>query len=142
MPGRVRKGSHGALTIDEAASLVGVDRKTAYACLRHGLLPGAKVGTRWIVLRADLPGLDEKDIEVRVQDNTLTIQGERKEEKEEKKEDYYCSERAYGAFMRSLTLPASVDASKIKATFKKGVLEVHLPKAKEAKGTKIEIKAA
>lgn len=95
-----------------------------------------------IVLRADLPGLDEKDIEVRVQDNTLTIQGERKEEKEEKKEDYDCSERAYGAFMRSLTLPASVDASKIKATFKKGVLEVHLPKAKEAKGTKIEIKAA
>lgn len=51
---RARRGGEGALTIDEAASLVGVNRKTAYACLRHGLLPGAKVGARWIVLRADL----------------------------------------------------------------------------------------
>jgi HSP20 family protein len=95
-----------------------------------------------IVLRADLPGLDEKDIEVTVQDGTLTIRGERKEEKEEKKEDYYYSERSYGAFSRTLPLPATVEADKVKATFKKGVLDVHLPKAKEAKGKKIEIKAA
>jgi HSP20 family protein len=95
-----------------------------------------------IVLRADLPGLEEKDIEVRVHDHTLTIQGERKEEKEEKKEDYYYSERSYGAFARTLSLPAGVEADRVKATFKKGVLEVHLPKAKEAKGKKIEIKAA
>jgi hypothetical protein len=95
-----------------------------------------------IVLRADLPGLDEKDIEVRVHDHTLTIQGERKEEKEEKKEDYYFSERSYGAFTRTLPLPAGVEADKVKATFKKGVLEVHLPKAKEAKGKKIEVKAS
>jgi excisionase family DNA binding protein len=54
MVGRTRRGVGGALTIDEAASLVGVDRKTAYACLRHGLLPGAKIGARWVVLRADL----------------------------------------------------------------------------------------
>ena len=94
-----------------------------------------------IVLRADLPGLDEKDIEVRVQDHTLTIQGERKEEKEDKKENYYYSERSYGAFVRSVMLPTTVEADKIRATFKKGVLEVHLPKAKEAKGKKIEIKA-
>lgn len=94
-----------------------------------------------IVLRADLPGLDEKDIEVTVQDGTLTIRGQRKEEKEEKKEDYY-NERAYGAFTRTLALPAGVDRERIKATFAKGVLEVHLPKAKEAKGTKIEVKAA
>jgi HSP20 family protein len=95
-----------------------------------------------IVLRADLPGIDEKDIEVTVQDGTLTIRGQRKEEKEEKKEDYYYSERAYGTFTRTLTLPAGVERDKVKATFTKGVLEVHLPKAKEAKGTKIEVKAA
>jgi HSP20 family protein len=95
-----------------------------------------------IVLRADLPGLDEKDIEVRVQNGTLAIRGERKEEKEEKKEDYYCSERSYGAFVRTLTLPAAVEADKVKASFKNGVLEVHLPKAKEAKGRRIEVRAA
>jgi HSP20 family protein len=95
-----------------------------------------------IVLRADLPGLDEKDIEVTVHDHTLTIQGERTEEKEEKKEEYCFSERSYGAFTRTLPLPAGVEADKVKATFKKGVLEVHLPKAKEAKGRKIEVKAS
>ncbi len=95
-----------------------------------------------IVLRADLPGLDEKDIEVTVQDGTLTVRGERKEEKEEKKEDYYYSERTYGAFTRTLMLPTGVDPDKVKATFSKGVLEVHLPKAKEAEGKKIEVKAA
>ncbi len=95
-----------------------------------------------IVLRADLPGLEEKDIEVTVQNGAVTIRGERKEEKEEKKEDYYYNERSYGVFTRTMTLPTGVDADKVKATFKKGVLEVHLPKAKEAKGTKVEIKAA
>lgn len=94
-----------------------------------------------IVLRADLPGLAEKDIEVTVQDGSLTIRGERKEEKEEKKEDYYCCERRYGLFARTLPLPAGVEADKVKATFKNGVLEVSMPKAKEAKGKKIEIKA-
>jgi HSP20 family protein len=94
------------------------------------------------VLRADLPGLDDKDIEVTVEDGTVTIRGERKEETEEKKEDYYYSERSYGVFARTLPLPAGVEPDKVRATFKKGVLEVHLPKAKEAKGKKIEIKAA
>jgi HSP20 family protein len=95
-----------------------------------------------IVLRADLPGLEEKDIDVTVEDSTLTIRGERKEEKEEKRENYYYSERSYGAFARTVALPATVDRDKVKATFKKGVLEVHLPKAKEAVGKKIEVKAA
>jgi HSP20 family protein len=94
-----------------------------------------------IVLKADLPGLDEKDIEVTLQDGSLTIRGERKEEKEEKKDDYTYSERSCGAFTRTLALPAGVEADKVKATFTKGVLEVHLPKAREAKGTKVEIKA-
>lgn len=93
-----------------------------------------------IVLRADLPGMDEKSIDVTVQDGALTISGERKEEKEEKKEDYYYSERTYGSFSRTVMLPAGVEADKVKATFKKGVLEIHLPKAKEAKGKKIDIR--
>jgi HSP20 family protein len=95
-----------------------------------------------LIVRADLPGLEEKDIDVTVEDGTLTIRGERKEEKEEKKADYYYSERSYGAFVRTLALPTAVESDKVKATFKKGVLEVHLPKAKAAVGKKIEVKAA
>jgi HSP20 family protein len=94
-----------------------------------------------IVVKADLPGFDQKDIEVTVQDGTLLIRGQRKEEKEEKKEGYYYAERASGAFTRSLALPTGVEAEKVKATFKQGVLEVHLPKAREAKGKTIEVKA-
>lgn len=95
-----------------------------------------------ILVRADLPGFDEKDIEVTVQDGMLTVRGERKEEKEETKDAYYVSERSYGSFLRTLSLPVGVEADKVKATFKKGVLEVHLPKARAAVGTKIEVKAA
>jgi HSP20 family protein len=95
-----------------------------------------------IVLRADLPGLAEKDVEVSVQDGMLTIRGERKEEREEKEEDYYYCERSAGAFTRSVSLPPGVDADKIKATFKNGVLEVHVPKSKESAAKTIEIKAA
>lgn len=95
-----------------------------------------------VVLRADLPGMTEKDIELTFQNGSLTIRGERKEEKETKEENYYCSERWSGAFSRTLALPAGVEAEKIKATFKEGVLEVHVPKTKQAEGTKIEIKAA
>jgi HSP20 family protein len=94
-----------------------------------------------VVVKADLPGLEEKDIEVTVENSTLTIRGERTEAKEEKKEDYYYAERSSGSFLRSLSLPTAVEADKVKATFKKGVLEVHLPKAKEAKGKKIAITA-
>jgi len=96
-----------------------------------------------LVLQADLPGLTEKDIEVSVQDGTLTLQGQRKEEKETKEgEEYYCSERWTGSFSRTLTLPPGINVDKIAASFKNGVLEVHLPKTKEAEGKKIEIKAA
>jgi HSP20 family protein len=93
-----------------------------------------------VVLRADLPGLEQKDIEVSVEQGILTIRGERKEEKEVKEQDYYASERWAGAFARSLALPPGVDVEKITATFKNGVLELHLPKTKEAKGRKIDIK--
>jgi len=110
----------------------------------NGWLPAVDMMERKdeIVVRADLPGLQEKDIEVSVQDGMLTLRGERKEEREEKDEDYYCCERVAGKFFRTLALPAGVDAEHVKATFKNGVLEVHIPRTKEAKAKRIEIKAA
>ena len=95
-------------------------------------------------ITAELPGMDEKSIEVKVTDGYLTIKGEKKEEKEEKQKDYYVSERRYGSFERYFALPESVDASKIEATFKNGVLKVTLPKTAEAQkpAKKIEVKAA
>lgn len=92
---------------------------------------------------AELPGLDEKNIEVKVSDSMLTIRGQKKEEKEEKEKDYYLSERRFGSFVRSFPLPAGVDANKIEANFSKGVLTVKLPKTSEAmkKEKTIEVKA-
>jgi HSP20 family protein len=95
-------------------------------------------------VKVDLPGLDEKDVEVTLSDRVLTIRGEKKEDKETKEKDYYRRERAYGAFRRSIEIPAAVDAAKIEASFKKGVLTIQLPKTKEAqeKIKQIEVKAA
>jgi HSP20 family protein len=93
---------------------------------------------------ADLPGMDEKNIEVKVTDGVLTMKGERQEEKEEKNKDYYLQERSFGSFQRSFELPESVDTDKIEASFKKGVLTVRLPKKAEAQkpAKKIEVKVA
>jgi HSP20 family protein len=95
-------------------------------------------------ITADLPGMDEKNIEVKVSDGVLTMKGERQEEKEEKKKDYYLQERSFGSFQRSFELPESVDSEKIEANFKKGVLTVKLPKKAESQkaAKKIEVKAA
>jgi HSP20 family protein len=95
-------------------------------------------------ITAELPGIDEKNIEVNVANGEITIKGEKKEETEERKKDYYVSERRYGAFERHFGLPEGVDAEKIEATFKNGVLKVTLPKTAEAQkpAKKIEIKAA
>ena len=81
---------------------------------------------------AELPGMDEKDIEIKLANGTLTIKGEKKSEREEKDKDYHYSERSYGAFQRSFTLPPDVDAEQIQANFSKGVLSLHLPKRPEA----------
>jgi HSP20 family protein len=93
---------------------------------------------------AELPGMDEKNIEVKVVGGNLTIKGEKQEEKEEKKKDYYLHERHFGSFERSFEVPESVDTGKIEASFKKGVLTVTLPKKAEAQkpAKKIEVKAA
>jgi HSP20 family protein len=94
-------------------------------------------------ITAELPGMDEKNIEVKVSDGSLTIKGEKQEEKEEKKKDYYLHERHFGSFERSFGLPEGVDTNKIEAAFKKGVLTVTLPKKPEAQkpAKKIEVKA-
>lgn len=86
-------------------------------------------------ITAELPGLDEKNMEVTLADDVLTIKGEKSEEKEEKKKDYYRSERRFGAFQRSFELPGTVDQSKIEASFKKGVLTITLPKTEAARKT-------
>ncbi len=95
-------------------------------------------------ITAELPGIDEKNVEIKLSNNTLTIKGEKQEEKEQKDKDYYLSERRYGSFQRSFQLPEGVDVDKIDASFAKGVLTVKLPKTAEAHKAekKITVKAA
>ena len=91
------------------------------------------------VLKADLPGLSDDDVKIEVEDNVLTISGERKSEREVSKDGYYRIERSSGSFRRSLTLPEGVDPESVKATFERGVLEVHVPKPEQTKPRKVEI---
>ena len=93
-----------------------------------------------VIVKAEVPGIDQKDIGVSLQGDLLTIKGEKTQEKEEKDATYYRVERAYGSFMRTVPMPAPVEASKVTATFKNGLLTVTLPKAAGAKGTTIPIK--
>jgi HSP20 family protein len=95
-----------------------------------------------IVLKAELPGVDPKDVDIRIENNVLTITGERKFDAEVKKENYHRVERAYGTFTRSFTLPTVVDSNAVKAEFKEGVLRVTLPKREEAKPKQIQINVA
>jgi len=88
---------------------------------------------------ADLPGMDEKDVQVILENDILTIKGEKKREHEEKKQSYHMVERSYGQFQREISLPAGMDREKIKATFKKGVLKVILPKTPESKSAQKRI---
>jgi HSP20 family protein len=92
-----------------------------------------------LVLRADLPGLSEDDVEVEIKDGVLTVSGERKAEHEEKQEGYYRVERAFGSFTRSLSLPQGIDAGEVTAGFDRGVLEVRVPKPAERKPTRVQI---
>ena len=92
-----------------------------------------------LVLKAELPGIDPKDVDVRVENNVLTLNGERKFENEVKRDQYHRVERAYGRFSRSFTLPNVVDTANIKAEFKEGLLRVVMPKREEAKPKQISI---
>jgi len=112
---------------------------------------GGTAARRWIppmdlveteedfVLRVDLPGLSEQDVNVELENNVLTVSGERKAEHEERKEGYYRVERASGVFQRSLTLPDGVNPDGVKASFERGVLEVRVPKPEERKPRKVAI---
>jgi len=96
-----------------------------------------------VTVKVELPGMDEKDVEVLLAENALTIKGEKKEEKEDKGKDYYHMERTFGAFQRVIPLPPGIDHQKAEATFKQGVLNIVLPKTQDskAKGHKISIKS-
>jgi HSP20 family protein len=111
-----------------------------------GKVPAVDIAdnTKGYEITAELPGLDEKNIDIMFADGTLTIKGYKKDEREETQKDYYVSERSYGSFQRTFTVPEGIDAEKIEASFKNGVLTVTLPKTPEAqrKEKKIEIKKA
>ena len=93
------------------------------------------------VLRADLPGLSESDVHIELEDNVLTVSGERKTEHEDKREGFYRMERSYGSFSRSLTLPKGIDPEAVTAAFDRGVLEVRVPKPEQRKPRRISINA-
>lgn len=95
-----------------------------------------------IEITAELPGLEEKDVQINVADNILTIRGEKKAEKEQKDKNYRLVERSYGAFERTLELPEGVNADAIKANISKGVLKVTVPKPAPTQAKKIEVKSA
>ena len=96
-------------------------------------------GNEEIVLKAELPGLQREDIDLRVENNTLTLRGERKRETDVKQEQYHRVERSYGAFSRSFSLPSRIDTEKVRAEFKEGVLSITLPVKAEAKPRQIEV---
>jgi len=92
-----------------------------------------------VTLKIEVPGIDEKDIDVRIENNTLTVHGERKFEKEEKEENFRRVERQYGSFTRSFTLPSAVDPEQVTANYDKGVLKIKLAKRAEAKPKQIKV---
>ena len=95
-----------------------------------------------IVVHAEIPGMDSKDIDISLNGRVLTIKGERKQEHEDKEKSYHRIERSYGSFSRSFELPADVDADKVKASYKDGVLVLNIPKTKEQSVKKIEVKSS
>jgi HSP20 family protein len=95
-----------------------------------------------LIVKAEIPGLTKDEIDITLEGNTLTIKGEKKKEEEIKEEDYYRCERTYGAFSRSIDLPAAVHTDKVNASFNNGVLEIRLPKTEEAKKNVVKVKVA
>jgi len=92
-----------------------------------------------LIMTAEVPGIDEKDIEIKIEDNTLSLKGERKFEKETKEENFHRIERSYGSFYRAFTLPNSIDPEKIQAEHENGVLKITMPKRQERKPRKVKI---
>lgn len=123
---------------------VGEPKLTPLAQERFGWLPSIDVAEddKEFKITAELPGMEQKDIDVYLANQQLTIKGDKKEEHEEKRRNYYRRERVYGAFHRVVPLPVEIDATKVAATFKNGVLVITLPKTVEAQKTakRIEVK--
>jgi HSP20 family protein len=136
--------------IRELDSLQG-DMNRLFDRFFEGRAPNGGGSRRWIpamdlvetddalILRGDLPGMSEDDVEIEIKDNVLTVSGERTSEHEQKGEGYHRVERAFGSFSRSLSLPQGVEADKIAANFDNGVLEVRIPKPAEAQPTRVQI---
>ncbi len=94
-----------------------------------------------LIVTAEISGMDAKDLDISVSDGILTIKGEKKQEREEKEENYHLMERRYGTFSRTVRLPAEIDVEKVDATYNQGILKIVLPKKEEAKPKQIEVKA-
>ncbi len=92
------------------------------------------------VVKAEVPGIDAKHIDISLTGDVLTIKGEKRQEKEEKEEDYHLVERSYGSFSRSVRIPAEVESNKIKASYKNGILAITLPKSEKVKAKEVKIK--
>ena len=107
----------------------------------HEFLPQVEVTetAKEIKITAELPGLDEKDVDVSVLDNVLSIKGEKTREKEEEEHDSYYSERSFGSFQRTIALPQGIDTEKVKARFKQGVLQITIPKKPEEQSNRRKI---
>lgn len=119
-------------------------RGVSWSGSENGLMPSMDVTEteKEIEITAELPGLQEKDVQVNLADNVLTIKGEKKSEKEEKDKNYRLVERSYGSFSRSIQLPDGTNADAIKATISDGVLKVTVPKPAPAQVKKVEVKSA
>jgi len=116
--------------------------RTAFGDASNRWCPAVDVAEndKELLVSADLPGIDPKQVEITVQENILTLSGERKAESESKDGSYHRIERSYGSFTRSFVLPSTVDETKVSAEYKDGVLRIHLPKREEAKPRKINVK--
>jgi len=117
--------------------------RRAFRPMEEAWLPAVDVSETGdkITIKAEIPGMEAKDIDISMVGDTLVIKGEKKAEKEEKDENYHMVERSYGSFSRSMKLPATVDPDKVDASYKNGVLTIVLPKKEEVKPKPIEIKA-
>lgn len=124
-PLRRREGEKEALTVAEWSPLVDIEESE-----------------KEYLIKAELPEVKKEDVKISVQEDVLTISGERKSEKEEKGKKYHRVERCYGSFARSFTLPEDADGTKVSAEYKDGVLRIHLPKSEKAKPKAIEVKVA
>jgi HSP20 family protein len=129
-------------TIWGRPSVKGEGEKEAMTVAEWSPLVDISEDEKEYLVKAELPEVKKEDVKLTVQDNVLSITGERKYEKEEKGKKYHRVERSYGSFMRSFTLPEDADGTKVAAEYKDGVLKVHLPKSEKAKPKSIEVKVS